>query len=137
MPHVDPLHHGDARILAQAPGQLTVADVDRDHPGGAPLEQDVGEAARRRPDIEGGPAGGIDLERVEGRRQLLPATAVSGSPVGTPATRTRPARTIAWARSREATSPRSTSAWSRRRRSATIIARAQTRSRSRAPRPQL
>src|ERR1700694_820395 len=37
MPDVDPLQDRDPGILAKTPGQLPVADVDGDHPGGPPL----------------------------------------------------------------------------------------------------
>src|ERR1700674_2705105 len=41
VPDVDPLQDGDPWVLAKAPGQLPVADVDGDHPRGTPLQQDV------------------------------------------------------------------------------------------------
>src|SRR6266853_979875 len=75
---VDPLHDGDARILAQAPGQLAIADVNRDHPRRPALEEDIGKAASRRPYIQGGPAAGIDRVGIECRRQLLSAPADVG-----------------------------------------------------------
>src|ERR1700730_4250210 len=68
---VDPLHHGYAWILPEAPRQLTVADVDCDHARRPALEEDVGETAGRRADIERGPAGRIDREGIERCRQLF------------------------------------------------------------------
>ena len=55
--------------------QLAVADVDRHHPGGAPLEQAVGEPAGGRPGVERPTALGVDAEAVEGGVQLLAAAA--------------------------------------------------------------
>ena len=51
---VEVLDDDDARIVAQRPVDLPVADVERDDPRGAALEQDVGEAA----------GGGADVERL-------------------------------------------------------------------------
>src|SRR3989442_5577990 len=38
MPDVDPLQHGDPRVLTKAKVQLSITDVDRDHPRGASLQ---------------------------------------------------------------------------------------------------
>ena len=46
------LEHDDARVLAERPRELAVADVDRVDPRGAAAEQHVGEAAGRRADVE-------------------------------------------------------------------------------------
>src|SRR3954451_4832089 len=43
---IRPLEDDDPAVLADARVQLPVADVERDHACSAPLEQDVGEAAR-------------------------------------------------------------------------------------------
>ena len=59
---VRPLEHGDARVVAQPLVQLPVADVERDHAPRAALEQDVGEAAGRRADVEA-------VEPAPGRRR--------------------------------------------------------------------
>ena len=45
--------------------QLAVADVDRCDPRRSPLQQDVGESAGRRADVEGFAFGNGDLEGVE------------------------------------------------------------------------
>ena len=50
--------------------ELAVADVKGDHAGGAALEQDVAEAARRGADVEAVPPGGIDPEGSERVREL-------------------------------------------------------------------
>ena len=42
--------------VRSSPVELAVADVERDDAGGAPLQQDVGEAAGRRADVERHPA---------------------------------------------------------------------------------
>ena len=120
-PGVRPLHRDDPRIAAQRLGQLAAAHVDRVDPGRAALEQDVGEAARRGPDVEADEAGRVDPERVERRRRACrrPArrtAAASSTSSGTAAvdevarlavaraprrpspTRTRPAMSSAWAR---------------------------------------
>ena len=49
---VDAFADDDARIGAQPPVELAAADVERDDAGGAALQQDVGEAAGRRADVE-------------------------------------------------------------------------------------
>ena len=52
MARVGVLDHRDARIAAQLPVQLAVADVERDHVARAALQPDVGEAAGRGADVE-------------------------------------------------------------------------------------
>ena len=49
---VDALDHVDARIAADLPVELAVADVERDDARGAALQQHVGEAAGRGADVE-------------------------------------------------------------------------------------
>ncbi len=68
---VRPLQDGDPRIAAQARMELSVADVDRDDARGAAVEEDVGEAARRRADVDAVEACGVDAEPVEAVRELL------------------------------------------------------------------
>src|SRR5207302_3489408 len=51
-PRVRPLQHGHAGIGAEPLVELPVPDVERDHPAGAALEQDVREAAGRSSDVE-------------------------------------------------------------------------------------
>ena len=48
-PRVDALAHDDARIVAQPPIELPVADVERDDARRAALEQHVGEAPVEAP----------------------------------------------------------------------------------------
>ena len=59
MARVEVLDHDDARIVAQRPVELPVADVERDDARGAALQQHVGEAA----------GGGADVERLAARRR--------------------------------------------------------------------
>ena len=53
--------------------QLPVADVERDHAGGAALEEHVGEAAGGGADVEAVAPRRVDPERVERVRELLAA----------------------------------------------------------------
>ena len=69
------LDDDDARIVAQGPVDLPVADVERDDARGAALEQDVGEAAGGGADIQRLAAVDGDGERVERVRELQPAAA--------------------------------------------------------------
>ncbi len=62
---VDAFAHDDARVVAQPPIELSVADVERDDARRAALQQDVGEAAGRGADVECQPAGDDDPEHVE------------------------------------------------------------------------
>ncbi len=123
----------DARIVAEPPVELIVADVERDDALGAAPEQHVGEAAGGRADVERAATAWIDGERIERVRELHAAAADVGvighgklvtrasSATGAPAfdttwpsTDTCPARISARARSRVGARPRSTSATSRR-----------------------
>ena len=70
---VRPLEHRHARVVAETRMELAVADVERDHARGAAPEQDVGEAAGRRADVDAAQPRGIDAEEVEPVRELLPA----------------------------------------------------------------
>ncbi len=69
---VDVLAHDHARVGAQAPVELSVADVERDDLPRAALQQHVGEAAGRRADVERERAGDLDAERVERVREFQP-----------------------------------------------------------------
>ena len=51
--------------------ELPVPDVERDHTGGAALEEDVGESAGRRPHVEAVAPRRVDSERVERVIELL------------------------------------------------------------------
>ena len=134
-PGVRPLHRDDPRIAAQRLGELAAPDVEGVDAARAALQQDVGEAAGRRADVEADAARRVDLERIERGGQLVAAAAdvrlgaddrerrvgstrspglrscraASPSP-----TRTLPASTSACARVRDSTRPRSTSSWSSR-----------------------
>jgi hypothetical protein len=69
-----PLQHVHARIVAQPPVELAVADVDgKDTPGAAP-QQHVGKAAGRGADVERAHAGRIEAKMVEGVGELDAAT---------------------------------------------------------------
>ena len=130
---VDAFAHDDARVGAQPPIELAVADVERDDAGGAAPQQHVGEAAGRRADVERAASLRVDRERVERVRELdaaaadvrmirrrrarRRASAATGAPAFEttwPSTVTWPARISARARSRDGASPRSTSATSSR-----------------------
>ena len=109
-PEIRPLDHGHARILAQLPGQLSVADVERDDRARAVREQRIGEAAGRSADVEHVEAGRIERKRRQRPLELFtaaadvarrhiddrprPRRARSGPGLvrGSPSTRTRPAR---------------------------------------------
>src|SRR5437763_3569290 len=59
---IDPLQDDHAGVLAKSPGQLSVADVDRDHALRATLQENVCKAAGRRTHIEAVTAARIDGE---------------------------------------------------------------------------
>ena len=125
---VRPLEHGDARVVAQPRVQLAVADVDGDHARGAALEQEVGEAARRRADVDRsrGRRARRRAARARSRasRRRARRSAAAARPrarrrrrPGGPACRSRgrgPASTSACACARLSASPRSTSRTSSR-----------------------
>ncbi len=87
---VRPLEHDHPRIVSQAGVQLAVADVESDHPGGAALEQDVGEAAGRGADVEA-----VEPARIDARTRRARSRACA-----------RPERRTAAAPSRRAAQPR-------------------------------
>jgi len=68
----------DARVRAQLPGELAVADVDGVDPRGAVLEQDVGEAAGGGADVGADQAGWRKREVAEGVVELQSATGDPG-----------------------------------------------------------
>src|SRR5438270_241251 len=72
------LHHHHARVLAELDVELGGADVDGEHPAGAPLEQAVREAARRRPDVDAHAPLDREGEVIEGVDELLAAPADVG-----------------------------------------------------------
>ena len=69
-------HH--ARVRGDLPIELAVPDIDAVHAAGAPLEQAVGESARRRPYVHRHHASHIHLERIEGVGQLEPTARDKG-----------------------------------------------------------
>jgi hypothetical protein len=71
---VCPVEDEHASVVVEALVELSVADVDGDHAGGAALEQDIGEAAGRRAEVDCVKAARIDAERVEAVCELLAAT---------------------------------------------------------------
>ena len=75
MADVGAVEHSHALVAPKALVQLTASDIDGDHPGGACLQQAVGESAGRRARIEGRPAADVDSEVVEGGVELLAAAA--------------------------------------------------------------
>ena len=81
--------HDHARISAQLPGKLAMADIDGVDLRGAAIEQDVGETAGRRADIETDPPGRIDAETLDAMGQLQPAARDPGM---VPAAHRQPSR---------------------------------------------
>ena len=67
---IHPLAHDDARVLAQFPGELAVADIHRVNPPRAARQQHIGKAAGRGADIKCDPAGYVDAEMIERMGQL-------------------------------------------------------------------
>ena len=74
-PGVRPLHRDDAFVASQRLGELPAPDVHRVDARGSPLEQDVGETAGRRTNVERDESGGIDREGIQRGRQLVTAAA--------------------------------------------------------------
>ena len=60
------LHDDDARVLAEFPSELTLADVHGEDFGGAMLEETISETASGSAEVDGGQAGDIDLKVAEG-----------------------------------------------------------------------
>ena len=73
MPGIGFFQHDHARIGAQFPGKLAVADIDGIDTHRAMVEQDIGEAAGRGADIEADPPGRIDAETLDAVGQLQAA----------------------------------------------------------------
>ncbi len=76
------LDDGHSRIVAQAPIELAVGHVERDHARGAALKQAVGEATGGGTDVEAGVAADVEVEAVEGVGELDPATRDVGLRLG-------------------------------------------------------
>jgi YVTN family beta-propeller protein len=70
---VDTLEHRDPSVRPQARVELPVADVERDHARGAPLQEAVGEPSGRGAEVEAVLSGRIDPQLVERPRELLAA----------------------------------------------------------------
>ncbi len=70
---VEAFHDQDPGILPQAPVELAVADVDREHHPGPALEQAVGEAAGGGTDVESQAIGDVHGQLVESVVELDPA----------------------------------------------------------------
>ena len=66
------LDHRDAIVGAQRPVELTIGDVEGDHVGRAALQQAVGEAARRGPDVQAPAPGDVDARRLQRVGELDP-----------------------------------------------------------------
>src|SRR5439155_16399784 len=66
--------HDDARILPQAPVELTLPHVDRVNAERAALQQDVGKAAGRRADVDRDLSSDVEPQSIERARQLVAAT---------------------------------------------------------------
>ena len=65
----------DPRIASDPVGELAPPDIDRVDPRRSALEQDVAEAPGRGSGVEADEPRRIDPERVQGRRELVPAAA--------------------------------------------------------------
>ena len=118
-PGVRPLHRLTRAIAAERLGELAATHVERVDAPRAALQQDVGEAAGRGPDVEAARPAGSIAERVERGRELVAAAAdvrlrlldrdrrppastrspgLRSSRAASPSpTRTLPARMSAWA----------------------------------------
>ena len=129
-PGVRPLERHHPLVAPKPIGELAPTDVDGIDPRGAALEQDVGEAAGRRADVERDQSGRVERERVERGDQLVAAArdvrlrAVDGeldrrvdeiARLAVTSARNRRRRRArgrrgasAWARARDSASPRST-----------------------------
>jgi len=70
MPCVRSLHHHDTLILPKLVVELAVADVDREHLGGASLQEAIGEAARGGAEVRDAAFGRIVAKGVECACQL-------------------------------------------------------------------
>ena len=75
---VRPLHRDDPRVAAERFGELSAAHVESVDPARTALQQDVREAAGGRTDVETDEPRRVDLEGVQGRRELVAAPADVG-----------------------------------------------------------
>ncbi len=74
MTDVGAVHHDDARISPQGPGELAVADIYRIDTRRAAPQQHVCEAARGRANVQTDAAAGIEPKDVERAFELEAAT---------------------------------------------------------------
>jgi hypothetical protein len=65
MARVGPFHDDDARVLAEFPRDLAPANVHREDPGRAVLEQAIGEAAGGSAEVNGRQPARIELEMAQ------------------------------------------------------------------------
>ena len=75
MAGVDSLVHDHARIVAQLPVELSMADIEGVHAGGSVLQQAIGEAAGGCAEVQADLAGRIDFEMLQRGLQLEAAPA--------------------------------------------------------------
>jgi hypothetical protein len=73
--HVGVFHNLDPRVAAQPRQHLAVAHVHGNHPGGASLEEAIGEAPCGRAGVEGDLAGHAQTEVLESSIEFFPASA--------------------------------------------------------------
>ena len=73
MPDVGAVDDHHARIRGDLPVELAVPHIDAIHAASAPLQETVGESARRRPHVHRHRARYIHMKSVQGMRQLEPA----------------------------------------------------------------
>src|SRR5215212_1031966 len=69
--HVGPLHDGDARVVAQGPVELSVADIHSEYPLCSSLQKYVGKSSRRCSCIDAGASLRPHAELVDGRVEFL------------------------------------------------------------------
>jgi hypothetical protein len=69
-------------ILTQALVQLCAPDIEGDHPRRAALEEDIGETARGRTQVERMPSSGLDGENVQRVVELFAASGDEPRPLG-------------------------------------------------------
>ena len=71
---VRPLHRNHSGVTTQRLGKLSASHVESIDARSTALQQDIGEAARRRPNVEAHAPGRIDLKGIERGGQLFAAT---------------------------------------------------------------
>ena len=72
---VGALHEGNAGVVAEGLGDLAIAGVNGENPGGTVLEHAVGETAGGGADVEAEAAGKVDVPVVQSAFELEPAAA--------------------------------------------------------------